>query len=104
MPHPLQVFYGNLSQLGKKSNSVIRSRSVTGSKTGVMPDQLTVSLYMVITQNVVLHSGEGDLILFDKTLVSTKELPKRRSQTFLYISLPEKLIGKSHRPQNKTFI
>ena len=23
---------------------------------------------------------------------------------FLYISLPEKLIGKSHRPQNKTFI
>ena len=25
MPHPLQMFYGNLSQLGKKSNSVIRS-------------------------------------------------------------------------------
>ena len=23
MPHPLQMFYGNLSQLGKKSNSVI---------------------------------------------------------------------------------
>ena len=32
------------------------------------------------------------------------ELPKRRFQTFLDISLPEKLIGKSHRPQNKTFI
>ena len=29
MPHPLQMFYGNLSQLGKKSNSVIRSRSVS---------------------------------------------------------------------------
>ena len=39
MPHPLQMFYGNFSQLGKKSNSVIRSRSVIGSKIGVMPDQ-----------------------------------------------------------------
>ena len=36
MPHPLQMFYENLTQLGKKSNSVIRSRSVTGSKMGVM--------------------------------------------------------------------
>ena len=44
MPHPLQMFYGNLSQLGEKSNSVIRSRSVIGSKTGVMPDQWRVSL------------------------------------------------------------
>ena len=32
MPHPLQMFYGNLSQLSKKSNSVIRSRSVIWSK------------------------------------------------------------------------
>ena len=31
MPHPLQMFYGNLSQLDKKSNSVIRSRSVIRS-------------------------------------------------------------------------
>ena len=44
MPHPLQMFYGNLSQLGKKSNSVIRSRSVIGSNIGVMPDQWRVSL------------------------------------------------------------
>ena len=44
MPHPLQMFYGNLSELGKKSNSVIRSRSVIGSKIGVMPDQWRVSL------------------------------------------------------------
>ena len=29
MLHPLHMFYGNLAQLGKKSNSVIRSRSVT---------------------------------------------------------------------------
>ena len=28
MPHPLHMFYGNLAQLGKKSNLVIRSRSV----------------------------------------------------------------------------
>ena len=53
MPHPLQIVHGNLTQLGKKSNSVIRSRSVN---------------------------------------------------SFLDISLPEKLIGKSYRPQNKTFI
>ena len=47
---------------------------------------------------------ERGLILFDKIPVPTIELPYRRSQTFYYISLPEKLIGKSHRPQNKTFI
>ena len=29
MPHPLHMFYGNLAQLSKKSNSVIMSRSVT---------------------------------------------------------------------------
>ena len=28
MPRPLDMFYGNLAQLGKKSNSVMRSRSV----------------------------------------------------------------------------
>ena len=28
MPHPLRMFYGNLAQFGKESNSVIRSRSV----------------------------------------------------------------------------
>ena len=42
--------------------------------------------------------------MFGKIPVPTIELPKRRFQTFLDISLPEKLIGKSHRPQNKTFI
>ena len=48
--------------------------------------------------------GRGGLILFDKIPVPTIELPLRRSQTFLYISLHEKRIGKSHHPQNKTFI
>ena len=53
MPHPLQMFYRNLAHLGEKSNSVIRSRSVIGSKIGVMSDQWRVSLYMIIIQNVV---------------------------------------------------
>ena len=48
--------------------------------------------------------GSGDIILLGKIPVPTIELPKWRFQTFLDISLPEKLIGKSHRPQNKTFI
>ena len=34
MPHLLQMFYGNLSQLDKKSNSVLRSRSETSSQGG----------------------------------------------------------------------
>ena len=54
-----------------------------------MSDQWRVLLYMVILQNV---------------LMPTIELPYRRFQTFLDISLPVKLIGKLHRPQNKTFI
>ena len=69
-----------------------------------MSYQWRVSLHVVIIQNVVLHSGEGDLILFGKIPIPTIELPYRRFQTFLDISLPEKLIGQSHRPQNKTFI
>ena len=40
-----------------------------------MPDQWRVSLYMAIIQNVVYHSGEGNLILFDKIPVPTIELP-----------------------------
>ena len=34
MPHPLHMFYGNLAQLGKNSNSVhvLRSRSVMVKK------------------------------------------------------------------------
>ena len=44
----------------------------------------------------------GGLILFDKIPVTTIELPL--FQMFLYTSLPEKLILKSHHPQNKTFI
>ena len=53
MPHPLQLFYDSLAQLGKRTNSVIRSSSVTGSKISVMTDQWKESLYMVILKNVV---------------------------------------------------
>ena len=53
IPHPLQKFYGYIAQLGKKSNSVIRSRLVTWSNIGAMSGQWRVSLYMVIIQNVV---------------------------------------------------
>ena len=42
--------------------------------------------------------------MFGKIREPIIELPYRRFQTFLDISLPEKLIGKSPRPQNKTFI
>ena len=53
MPHLLQMFYGNLAQLGWKSNSVKRSRSVKWSNIGVMFDQWKMSLYIVLLQNVV---------------------------------------------------
>ena len=40
-----------------------------------MSYQWRSSLYVVIIQNVVYHSGEGDLILFGKIPVPTIELP-----------------------------
>ena len=49
---PVAYVLWNLAQLGKKSNSVIRSRSVM-VKIGVMSYQWRVSLYVVIIQNVV---------------------------------------------------
>ena len=44
-------------------------------KIGVMSYQQRMSLYMVIVQNFMWHSGEGDLILFNKIRVPTIELP-----------------------------
>ena len=44
MPHPLQIFNENLSRFGKRSNSVISSRSVIESTICVMPEQWRVSL------------------------------------------------------------
>ena len=52
-----------------------------------MSDQLSVSLYMVISQNVMYHLGEGDFIMFDEIPISTIKLPEGRFQTFHDISM-----------------
>ena len=103
MPQPLHMFYGNLAQLGKKSNSEIRSRSVTVKNWCNVLSMEGVTACGQHPECRVIF-GRGGLILFGKIPVPTIELPKRRFPRFLDISLPEKLIGKSHRPQNKTFI
>ena len=67
------MFYGNLAQLGKKSNSVIRSRSVTVKN---LCNVLSMEgVILCIIQNVVYISGGVDLILFGKIPVPTIELP-----------------------------
>ena len=50
---PVAMFYGHLQNLVIKSKSVIKSSSVISSQIGVMSDQLRVSLYMVMSQNVM---------------------------------------------------
>ena len=50
---PVAMFYGSLQNLVIRSKSVIKSSSVIRSQTGVMSDQLRVSLYMVMSQNVI---------------------------------------------------
>ena len=50
---PVAMFYGNLHNLVIKSKSVIKSSSVISLQIGVMSDQLRVSLYMVMSQNVM---------------------------------------------------
>ena len=50
---PVAMFYGNLQNLVIRSKSVMNSRSVISSQIGVMSDQLRVSLYMVMSQNVM---------------------------------------------------
>ena len=47
---PVAMFYGNLQNLDIRSKSVIKPRSVRRSQ---MSDQLRVSLYMVMSQNVM---------------------------------------------------
>ena len=49
---PVAMFYGNLENLVIRSKSVIKSSSAISSQIGVMSDQLRVSLYMVMSQNV----------------------------------------------------
>ena len=47
MPHPVQMFDGNLSNRVKSQILVIRSTSVTMSQTGVKSDQWMVSMHIV---------------------------------------------------------
>ena len=81
-----------------RSKSVIKSSSVISSQIGVMSYQLRVSLYMVMSQNVMYHLEEGDFIMFDEISISTIQLPEGRFQTFHDISQPEELRWKSRRP------
>ena len=50
---PVAMFYGNLKNLVIRSKSVIKSSSEINLQIGVMSDQLRVSLYMVMSQNVM---------------------------------------------------
>ena len=88
---PVAMFYGNLQNLVIRSKSVIKSSSVISSQIDVMSDQLRVSLYMVMSQNVMSHLGKGDFIMFDEIPISTIKLPEGRFQTFYDISLSEEL-------------
>ena len=75
----------------KVIKSVIKPSSVISSQIGVMSDQLRVSLYMVMSKNVMYYLGEGDFIMFDEIPISTIKLPEGRFQTFYDISLSEEL-------------
>ena len=50
---PVAMFYGNLQNLVIRSKSVIKPSSIISSQIGVMSDQLRVSLYMVMSKNVM---------------------------------------------------
>ena len=50
---PVAMFYGNHQNLVIRSKSVIKSSSVISSQIGVMSYQLSVSVYMVMSQNVM---------------------------------------------------
>ena len=50
---PVAMFYGNLQKSVIRSKSVLKSSSVTNSQIGVTSDQPKVSLYMVMSQNVM---------------------------------------------------
>ena len=90
---PVAMFYGNLQNLVIRSKSVIKSNSVISSQIGVMSDQLRMSLYMVISQDVMKHLGEEDFIMFDEIPILTIKLPEGRFQTFhdIHVSLSEEL-------------
>ena len=88
---PVAMFYGNLQNLVIRSKSVIKSSSVISSQIGIMSDQLRVSLYMDMSQNVMYHLGKADFIMFDEIPISTIKLPEGRFQTFHDIPLSEEI-------------
>ena len=98
MPLSLQMFY---ALLGKKSNSIIRSRSATRSKFGVMSNQWRMSLYVVIIQNAVEREGHH-IVWYDPrtdhrtSLETTSNVPLHIPARVAYF--------KVHCPQNKIFI
>ena len=87
---PVAMFYGNLQNSVRRSKSA-KSVLVISSRIGVMSDQLRVSFYVVMPQNVMYHLGEVDFIIFDEIPISTTQLPEGRIQTFHDISLSEEL-------------
>ena len=60
-------------------------------KIGHMSDQLRVSLYMVMSQNVTSHLGEGDYIMFDEIPISTIKLSEGRFQRSVTYPCPRSL-------------
>ena len=50
---PVVMFNGNLQNLVIRSKLVIKSSSVISSEIGAISDQLRMSLYMVMSQNVM---------------------------------------------------
>ena len=50
---PVAMFYENLQNLVIRVKLVIKSSSVISSQIGVMSDQVSVSLHMVMSQNVM---------------------------------------------------
>ena len=88
---PVAMFYGNLQNSVIRSKSVLKSSSVISTQIGIMSDQSRVSLYMVMSQNIMQHLGEGDFIMFDEIPISTINLPEGRFQTFHDISLSKEL-------------
>ena len=73
MPHSLHMFHGNLAQFGKKSNSVIRSRSVTVKTWCNVLSMEGVTVCCHHPEGRVTF-GRGGLILFGKIPVPTIEL------------------------------
>ena len=66
---PVAMFYGNLQNLVIRSKSVIKSSSVISLQIGVMSDQLSVSLYMVMSQKVMSQNVNSYSDILSKFLI-----------------------------------